>query len=145
MIRPYLINIKRIETAVIKVENNLDVCTIMPKLAEIQKFIIWVFGSITVFGCISTLIAYLIYDDKPTVDCKPNDTQCEQRNQNITATQRDNEILKIISPVAVAVGIVMIVIIRCWQQSAAENANEARREGGEANTAYQGTECKNSM
>ena len=115
----------------------------MPPLAEVQKFIIWIFGSIAVFGCISTLIAFLVYEDKSTMKCDANDIKCKEEEQKkIAVSRNDNEILKIVSPTAIAVGVIVIILVRCWQQSSNRLSTQDPVDDAEPNAMYLGRPCK---
>ena len=115
----------------------------MPKVAEIQRFVIWLCGSVMVFGFIATLIAYLLYDNQAPADCQESD--CAPQNDTVVVTASDNRILKIVAPSLIAFGLVVIVCIRCWQQNTSRQtvaASEAATNDGEDNGGYEGPECK---
>ena len=114
----------------------------MWSVGDVQKFVIWLFGSIAIFGCISTLIVYVMYDGGSTVNCDQNDPQCTANNQSAEVNQRDNEILRVVSPTAIAVGVVAILMVRCWQQSTQTALDQGARAEGEENVAYNEQECE---
>ncbi|XP_065060659.1 uncharacterized protein LOC135687954 [Rhopilema esculentum] len=113
----------------------------MVKLGDVQRFTMWLCGSIAAFGCIATLIAYAMYNNKETAYC-PDDNQANCKNTSSTASEAENKILKLVSPISIAVGLLSIVGIRCWQQASNERAVQtAELPGvGQNNTAYQGHE-----
>ena len=110
----------------------------MVKLGDVQRFTMWLCGSIAAFGCISTLIAYAMYNNKGTANC-PDDNQGNCNNTSSTANDAENKILKLVSPISIAVGLLSIIGIRCWQQAANDRAVQtAELPGvGQNNTAYQ--------
>ena len=83
-----------------------------------------------------------MYNGGSKIDCNENDVQCLEHNKSIEANKEGNEILRIISPTAIGVGITVILLVRCWQQKAIRAENERRRIEGEANDAYNNQECK---
>ena len=97
-----------------------------------------------VFGFIATLIAYLLYDNQTPADCKEDD--CKPQSDTVVASASDNRILKIVAPTLIAVGLVIIICVRCWQQNTnrqtvAASGNTTTNDG-EDNDGYQGPECK---
>ena len=96
-----------------------------------------------VFGFIATLIAYLLYDNQTPADCKEDD--CKPQSDTVVVSADDNRILKIVAPTLTAVGLVIIICVRCWQQNTNRQtvaASGTATNDGEDNGGYQGPECK---
>lgn len=85
------------------------------KREEVQKFIIWISASVALIGFFGTLTSYVIITDKATSQCNSNGTNCAGANENDPGNNFDNKTLKILSPTALAVGFVIVVVMRCFQ------------------------------